>query len=173
MTIRMKVPGALYADILRDLERPHPFAAERVGFATGRIGTLTDGRLILLTGYHCIPDHEYVDDPGVGARIGSASITWAMQAAYYGRPRHEGVFHIHVHGHRGRTGMSGVDAREIPLMIPGFMSVGREAAHGIIILSLNHGSAWVWLPGEQESVRAASMAVIGSPVSVFVEEAGR
>ena len=36
--------------------------------------------------------------------------------------------------------MSGVDARETPKMMPGFQSVGREAAHGIIILSLDHGS---------------------------------
>ena len=36
--------------------------------------------------------------------------------------------------------MSGVDARETPKMMPGFQSVGREAAHGIIILSLDHGA---------------------------------
>jgi hypothetical protein len=173
MTITLKVPGALFAEILRDLERPHPFAAERVGFVTGRTGTLADGRLILLTGYYSIPDHEYVDDPSVGARIGSTAITWAMQAAYYGRPRREGVFHIHLHGHHGRTGMSGTDRREIPPMIPGFRSVGRDAAHGIIILSLNHGSAWVWLPGEQESALAMAMAIIGSPVIVFAQEEER
>lgn len=166
--IKIKLPGVLYAEILRDLERPHPFAAERVGFVTGRMGTLADERLILLTGYRSIPDYEYVKDPSVGARIGGDAITWAMQAAYHGRPRREGVFHIHLHGHRGPTGMSGTDKREIPQMIPGFQSVGREAAHGIIILSLNHGSAWVWLPGLREFIQAACMAVIGSPISVFV-----
>lgn len=166
--IKIKLTGALHAEILTDLARPHPFAAERIGFVSGRTGTLAEnGRLILLNGFHSIPDHEYVDDPHVGARIGSEAITWAMQATYHGRPKREGIFHIHLHGHHGQTGMSGVDRREIPPMIPGFQSVGREAAHGIIILSLNHGSAWVWLPGQQESIQAASMAVIGSPVGVF------
>lgn len=169
--IKIKLTGALHAEILRDLERRHPFAAERVGFVTGRMGTLADGQLILLTSYHSIPDHEYVDDPSVGARIGSDAITWAMQAAYHGRPTREGVFHIHLHGHRGRAGMSGTDSREIPCMIPGFQSVGRDAAHGIVILSLNHGSTWVWLPGQPEPAQAASMAVIGFPVGAF--ERGR
>jgi hypothetical protein len=172
MMIKIKLRGALHTEILRDLERPHPFAAERVGFVAGRMGKLADdGRLILLTGYRSIPDDEYVNDPSVGARIGSDAITWAMQAAYHGRPRRKGVFHIHLHSHRGPTGMSGTDRREIPQMIPGFQSVGREAAHGIIILSLSHGSACVWLPGLQESIQAACMAVIGSPISVF--ESGR
>ena len=164
----IKLTGLLHAEMLRDLTRVHPFAAERVGFVSGRIGSLADdGRLILLTRYHSIPDGEYVNDPSVGARIGSEAITWAMQAAYHGRPQREGVFHIHLHGHRGETGMSGTDGRELPPMIPGFQSVGRDAAHGIIILSLDHGSAWVWLPGHQEPVQAASMAVIGSPIGVF------
>jgi hypothetical protein len=165
----VKLTGALHAEIIRDLSRRHPFAAERVGFVTARIGTAAEGnRLILLTRYHSIPDDEYVKDSTVGARIGSRAITWAMQAAYHGRPSHEGIFHIHLHGHRGETGMSGTDQKEIPTMIPGFQSVGGDAAHGIIILSLDHGSAWVWLPGSEKPVQAASMAVIGAPLGVFV-----
>lgn len=169
MKILIKLTGALHADMLHDLTRKHPFAAERVGFVTVRIGTLADdGRLILLTGYYPIPDSDYVNDPSVGARIGNDAITWAMQVAYHGCPRREGVFHVHLHGHRGETGMSGVDSREIPPMIPGFQGVGRDAPHGIIILSLNHGSAWVWLPGFHEPVQADGMAVIGGPVQVFI-----
>lgn len=43
--------------------------------------------------------------------------------------------------------MSKTDRDEIPPMMPGFQSVGRDAAHGIIVLSLDHGSGWVCLPG--------------------------
>lgn len=167
MIIKIKLTGTLHEEMLHDLKRPHPFAAERIGFTTGRISTLENGRLILLTRYHVIPDHQYMKDNKVGARIGSEAITWAMQAAYHGRGAREGVFHIHLHGHRGQTGMSGTDSREIPPMVAGFKSVGREAAHGIIILSLNHGSAWVWLPGCDDSLQAASISVIGTPVAVF------
>ena len=71
---------------------------------------------------------------------------------YHGRPAREGIFHIHVHPHRGETGMSGRQRAKLPKMMPGFQSVGREAAHGMIILSLDHGSGWVWLPGRKEPV---------------------
>ena len=174
MKIEIRLTGSLHREILWDLAQPHPFAAERVGFVFGRMGSLAgEGRLILLTRYHSIPDDQYVDDPAVGARIGSDAITAAMQAIYYGRPAREGVFHIHVHPHRGETGMSGVDARETPKMMPGFQSVGREAAHGIIILSLDHGAGWVWLPGRKELVAAGSISVIGKPLGVFEKGARR
>jgi hypothetical protein len=172
MNVIVKITGALYGEILDDLRRRHPFAAERVGFASGRIGTLRDGgRMLLLTRYQSIPDDQYIDDPSVGARIGSEAITKAMQAAYFGRQAREGVFHVHLHSNRGTTGMSATDHREIPPMIPGFQSVGRQAPHGIIIVSLDHGSVWVWLPGSEKAIRAASIAVIGAPIGVFVNGA--
>jgi hypothetical protein len=168
MRIEVKLTGALYDRIMRDLMRPHPFAAERVGFVFARVGSLADqGKLILLNHYHSIPDQQYIDDPAVGARTGSETMTWAMQAVYHGRAAREGIFHIHLHGHNGETGMSNVDSDEIPKLIPGFQSVGREAAHGIIILSRDHGSAWVWLPGSKEAVHAVCVSVIGVPVFVF------
>ena len=174
MRLHIKLTGALYDQIKEDLVRPHPFAAERVGFVFGRIGSLGDGgKLILLTRYHTIPDAHFVDDPAVGARIGPDAMTWAMQEVYRRRPAREGIFHIHLHGHDGETGMSGTDAREIPAMIPGFRSVGRDAAHGIIILSCNHGSGWVWLPGDKQLREAARISVIGAPVGVFERRLAR
>ncbi len=168
MKVQIKLTGALHADIIRDLARPHPFAAERVGFVFGRAGSLTDhGRLILLTRYHSIPDDQYVEDHTVGARIGSEALTWAMQAVYHGRPAREGIFHLHLHGHYGETGMSATDRREIPRLIPGFQSVGRDAVHGIIILSADHGSGWVWPQSGTEPIHADCVSVIGAPVGVF------
>jgi hypothetical protein len=168
MNVAIKMTGQLYDEIRRDLERPHPFAFERVGFVFGKIGTASDaGRLVLLTRYHAIPDDHYLDDPTVGARIGPDAMTWAMQTVYHGRPEREGIFHIHMHALPGETGMSRTDAREVPPMIPGFQSVGRDAAHGILILSLDHGSGWVRLPGSKELVPCSTMSVIGAPVRVF------
>ena len=168
MKTDIKLTGPLYDQIVQDLCRPHPFAAERVGFVFARIGSLCDhGKLILLNRYHSIPDEQYVDDPTVGARIGSDAMTWAMQAVYYGRAAREGLFHIHLHGHDGETGMSRTDREEIPKLIPGFQSVGNEAAHGIIILSSDHGSGWVWLQGSKDPIRAACVTVVGVPIGVF------
>jgi hypothetical protein len=168
MRIDIKLTRRLYNEIIRDLAKPHSFAAERVGFVLGRAGVLAnDGTLVLLTRYHSIPDNQYVEDPTVGARIGREALAWAMQAIYYGRAVHEGIFHIHMHEHRGETKMSPVDSRDSTKLMPGFQSVGREAAHGIIILSLDHGSGWVWLPASRELMAADSISVIGSPLGVF------
>lgn len=168
MTVAIKMTGRLYDEIRRDLQRPHPFADERVGFVFGRVGTGDAGnKLVLLTRYRAIPDEQYVNDPTVGARIGSGAMTWAMQAIYHGRVAREGLFHIHVHGYKGETGMSKTDRDELPPMMPGFKSVGREAAHGIIILSLDHGSAWVCLPGDAALVPSSCIAVVGATVHVF------
>lgn len=172
MKIIIKLTGQLYQEILRDMQRPHPFAAERIGFVAARIGALGEGKqLVLLTRYHPIADTDYVEDAGVGARIGSEAITRAMHAVYHGRQNGEGVFHVHLHGHTGRTGMSGTDRREIPPMVSSFQSVGQNAPHGIIILSLNHGSAWVWMPTRDQPLEAATMNIIGNPIHVFDREA--
>ncbi len=157
---------------MRDFVRPHPFAAERVGFASGRWGSLDgDARLILLTRYFSIPNDHYIEDPDVGARINSDAITAAMQAAYYGRPKREGIFHVHLHQHRGETRPSKTDWCEIPKMMPGLQAVGRQGAHGIVILSNDHGSAWVWLPGREEPIAADRISVIGVPIRVFDRKA--
>ncbi len=168
MKITIKLTGLLYDEIVHDLARLHPFAAERVGFAVSRMGSLVgEGKLVLLNRYCSIPDEHYVEDPSVGARIGREAITSAIHTVYYGRAAREGVFHVHLHWYDGEPGMSGTDRHEIPKFMPGFQSVGRTAAHGIIILSRNNGSGWVWLPSCKEPMRAESINVIGVPVGVF------
>jgi hypothetical protein len=170
----IKMTGALYAEMLGDLARPHPFAGERVGFVLGRYGSLGNSSfLVLLHRYYSIPNHQYIADHAVGARIGKEAITWGMQAAYRGRPMREGVFHVHLHAHKGKTDMSGVDRRETPEVVRGFRTVGADAIHGILILSLDHAAGWVWLPGSNELAVAASVCVIGHPIQIFEKGAGR
>jgi hypothetical protein len=167
----IKMPGILYQEILQDLRQAHPFAGERVGFALGRLGSLHGGdKLIVLSGYHSVPDDQYLADPTVGARIGPDALTWAMQAAYHGRPAREGIFHIHLHDHLGQAKMSRVDRFEIPRLMPGFQSVGREAPHGIVVLTQDHGSGWIWLPTMKTPVCADTINVIGAPLRIFERE---
>jgi len=169
----IKLTGSLHGQMLEDLARRHSFAGERVGFVLGRYGSLENsGTLVLLHRYYPIPDDQYIEDRAVGARIGRDAITWGMQAAYSGRQTREGVFHVHLHAHKGRTGMSSVDRRDTPEVVRGFHAVGREAAHGILILSLDHASGWVWLPGRDE-VSASSVCVIGHPIRIFEKGAGQ
>jgi hypothetical protein len=170
----IKLTGTLHAEMLADLARPHPFAGERVGFVVGRYGSLENsGGLVLLKRYYAVPDHQYIEDDAVGARIGREAITWGMQEAYRGRSTREGVFHVHLHAHKGETGMSGVDRRETPEVVRGFHTVGADAAHGVLILSLDHASGWVWLPGGNELVVASSVCVIGYPIRIFEKGSGR
>lgn len=168
MKIELKLSGKLHDQIVRDLLRPHQFAAERMGFVMARRGSLSEGGvLILLSSYHSIPDSHYLRDRNVGARIGPEAMKDAMQAVYHARSHHEGIFHVHLHPHNGETAMSRTDARELPLLIPGFQSVGPLAPHGILIFSRNHGSAWVWLPGDSEPHVFSVISVIGAPLGVF------
>jgi hypothetical protein len=166
--MEIRLTGVLYDEILEDLQRPHPFAFERVGFVMGRMDT-AGGRVeaILLTRYLQVPDDHYLDDPTVGARLGPEAMTAAMQAAHHGRATVEGIFHIHLHPRRGEPRMSTTDRAEIPALIPGFQAVGPEAAHGIVILSPNHGTAWVWPPRAAGPVQVEAISVIGNPMRVF------
>jgi hypothetical protein len=166
--MEIRFTGTLYNEIMADLQRPHPYAYERIGFVMGRMGTSGGQvRAILLTRYLPVPDELYLDDPSVGARLGPEAMTAAMQAVYHGRATREGIFHIHLHLRRGEPRMSATDRAEIPALIPGFQAVGREAAHGIIILSPDHGTGWVWPPCSPEPVQAETLNVIGAPVLVF------
>jgi hypothetical protein len=54
-------------------------------------------------------------------------------------------------------------------MIPGFQSVSKEAAHGLVILSEDHGSGWVWLPGANAPVVASRISVVGPGLRIFAQ----
>jgi hypothetical protein len=168
MRVVIKLTGRLYSAIRNDLARPHPFALERVGFVLGRLSDGDSCKILFLTTYHAVPDDEYVDDASVGARIGPYRITWAMQAAHRGRMTGEGVFHVHAHRHQGEPTMSKTDLRELPALMPGLRAVNPDCAHGIIILSEDHGAGWFWLPGTSDVTRTDSISVIGVPLEIFV-----
>ena len=75
MRIRFKITQALLGAAKHDLLRPHPFAAERVGFLSCRVGaTDSDGLIVLAHAYHAVEDADYVDDPTAGATMGPDAI---------------------------------------------------------------------------------------------------
>lgn len=164
----IRLTRKLYDIIRDDIARPHQFAAERIGFAFGKLGSQESAEpLVLLHRYVPVPDEQYILDPKVGARINGDAITEAMEQVMKYRIENEGAFHVHVHDHNGQPGLSGTDRREIPLLIPSFKTVGKGAAHGLIIFSRNHGISWVWMPGHQEPVTASRIVIVGAPLSIF------
>ena len=166
----IKITSEMLGGVRKDLQRPHSFARERIGFLVARLSKGAEANpVILMSRYLPIADDAYIYDPTVGARFGTDAISVATEAIYWGRAAREGVFHVHIHAHKGSPSMSEVDAQDLPRLIPTFQSIGPRAPHGIIILSLDHGSAWYWSPSEGRPTRAA-ISVLGPPVLLFKPE---
>jgi hypothetical protein len=167
MTIRLRIPRFLCERMRTDLVRPHAFAAERIGFARAVTGTISDGSLVLLKSYWPVPDDQYIDDRYVGARINATAIRIAMQDILSGGGCH-GLFHVHMHPRKGRTGMSKTDLAEIPKLIQSFRNVGLKAAHGLLILTPDHAFSLALLPDNDRLVQAGKITVVGYPTEILI-----
>ena len=158
LTIRLS--HELYDEALCDLRRLHTHAAERVGFLYGRLVSAREP-IILMKRYWPVPDHYYVQDFSVGARIHGDAIRAAMQSVLN---TGDGVFHTHLHERPGRPEFSHVDRRELPRFIPAFQTVGRGQATGLFLFSSDSATADIWLPGQNFPERVTRMSVVGFPL---------
>jgi hypothetical protein len=129
-------------DVRRDLERPHPFALERVGFITTRAAGGRGFLLVLAQSYHPVDDEDYLADRNVGAMMGSEAIRKGLNLALLQKV---GVFHVHLHAHHGRPWFSSVDLREQMKFLPDFFKVRPELPHGAIVLSFDKVAGRIWL----------------------------
>jgi hypothetical protein len=164
MTPQIRLTRALYDAMQADLRRQHPFAAERVGLAYGRLANAkTDWPLILFTRYVPLDDDRYLQDPSVGARIDGEAIRSAMQGIL---TRDEGCFHVHLHQWPGRPMLSLTDRAELPRVALSFCNVAPQHAHGLFLLSDDLASAEVWMPGRREAV-TARINLVGFPTSII------
>jgi len=162
MRTHFKIPRKLIDEIRIDLSRPHPFAYERVGFITCKVGRLDDnGWVMLAVNYHPVEDEDYVEDDSVGAMIGSAAIRKMMQRAY---DEPYSVVHVHMHEHSGRPGPSITDAREMAKLIPNFWNVRRSFPHAAVILSIDSMSGTVWDPSSKTKFMIEDLTVVGTPM---------
>jgi hypothetical protein len=143
------------------LQRPHPFAFERVGFLMCRPGLLDDGGVVILAhDLQDVADEDYLDDPGVGAMMGPNAIRKALQTSY----NHQAsMFHVHLHLHRGKPHFSGVDETETAKFVPDFWNVQPGLPHGAIVLSNDSACGKCWIPGLEASVEISQFSVVGIP----------
>jgi hypothetical protein len=164
MRAAFKITRTLLSKTVDDLRRPHPFAAERVGFFSCRVGALKpSGCVVLAHDFHSVADGDYLHDHTVGAMMGPAAIRKAMQFAL----SHEVcMFHVHIHEHRGRPWFSGTDLRESAKFVPDFWHVRPHLVHGAIVLSLDSASGLCWHPQFPEPFRFSDCCVVGSPMSI-------
>ena len=161
MNIRFKITSALLTTIRIDLHRPHPFAAERVGFIAAGLAAAHDQLLILAREYRPVRDDEYLPDPSVGAMMGPDAIRRARQWAMDERAA---IFHVHTHGGRGIPGFSGIDMRENAKFVPNFVSVVPHAVHGAIVLSDTAAFGQVWLDRKSPQPFIAAFSEVGIPI---------
>ncbi|MGC4101103.1 ThiF family adenylyltransferase [Ferruginibacter sp.] len=165
--IKVRIPKAIYEQAFRDLLRPHEFAFERIGFFCSKSKRLKNETiLITITKYLIIDDKNYIEDGSVGARINSAAIRSAMQSAL---DSSSGIFHVHMHDHTGKPGLSYTDRKEIPDVIDSFYNVVPNQAHGLIILSQNSAIAEVKLHEKRHRIIPESISIVGYPMkSIFL-----
>ncbi|MGY3495929.1 hypothetical protein [Bradyrhizobium sp. USDA 4502] len=160
-----KATDRFLEEVRRDLARPHPFAAERVGFISVRATTVGDDSLVLLAAdYHPLADDEYVDDSTVGAMMGQEAIRKALEIALL---RSVGMVHVHLHEHHGRPHFSRTDVREQLRFIPDFFKVRREMPHGAVVLSHDRANGRVWLDRDT-IVDISEFDVVGRRLSIDV-----
>jgi hypothetical protein len=129
-------------DVRQDLERPHAFAAERVGFISVRAANAGENLLLLAHGYHPVDDGDYINDPSVGAMMGQEAIRKALNIALL---QPVGMIHVHMHGHKGVPGFSKIDLSEQLYFVPDFFKVRNGMPHGAIVLSHDKAAGRMWV----------------------------
>lgn len=165
MRIIFRMTDKMADEIRRDLRRPHAFAAERVGFISARADKTESTLLLIGDGYHAVADEDYVDDFTVGAMMGQEAIRKALEISLLNPV---GMFHVHLHSHRGRPRFSTTDVREQRKFVPDFFKV-RAHPHGAIVLSLNQQYGTVWM-GPAQTTPISEFNVIGPRFSADILE---
>jgi hypothetical protein len=128
--------------VRQDLETPHAFAAERVGFISVRAAIAGENLLLLAHGYHPVDDSDYVNDQSVGAMMGQEAIRKALNIALL---QPVGMIHVHMHGHRGVPRFSKIDLSEQDYFVPDFFKVRETMPHGALVLSHDKAVGRIWL----------------------------
>jgi hypothetical protein len=166
--VRIRLSRVLVEEMKTDLRRPHPFAAERVGFLSVATGRGEGGELLVLgLEYLPVKEDHYVEDPTVGVKIGVGAIRGAIDRVRLSR---RGLFHVHLHEHRGVPRFSSTDRHEQPRLVESLRRVGGRVPHGMVVLSDDSATAWVWLPGEPQPVRPRSITIVGYPMTFITSE---
>jgi len=162
--IVLRIPRDIYVAMRKDLDRPHPFAAERVGFAYVRHSIVAGRCVVLFLQYIPVEDQNYIHASDVGAKINSTSIRGAMQECL---TRSVGCFHVHHHPHEGPTWLSSTDRAGIPPMIESFSQLKSDQVHGILVLTDDDATAFAWTPAGLKCQVVEKITVVGIPVSLM------
>lgn len=164
MMVTFRIGRTLLRSVREDLDRPHAFAFERVGFLFCRFGSLPMGGLIVLgCEYMIVADEHYINDNRFGAVVGAGAFRLALERTLTGAV---GIFHVHMHSHRGTPSPSPIDLRETAKFVPDFFHVQSALPHGALVVSRDSISGRVWLNEDGRPIEITSVSVVGSPLSM-------
>ena len=158
MNVHFKMMERMRLQVIADLERPHNFATERLGFLRCKVAWAKDELLILASHYEIIPDDQYVDDSSAGCYFGERAMRAMLQ---YSLTNHESIFHIHLHYHSGLPQFSQTDLRESAQYVPDFWHVTPDLPHGTIVLSRNRAFGRCWYPESEEAIDINRITSVG------------
>lgn len=162
MKLLFKITDVLLREVHADLDRPHAFAGERVGFLTcGTAGLSGRGVGIYGASYHPVADDDYLPDKRAAAMLGPGAFRKILQQAY-NEPT--AVFHVHRHEHRGQPRPSPIDDSESRRFMPDFWKVCPNHPHGMLILSLDSVFGRVWLSDRRTIAPFDTYTVVGDPL---------
>jgi len=164
MKLMFKMQWSLRRAMLEDLQRPHEFAFERVGFLACHAAALKDGLLILATSYQAVADENYIKDKTVGARINGAALRAALQTSL---DHNAGMFHVHMHEHKGQPIPSPTDRIESRKFIPDFFNVTPALPHGTVILSEDSAVGHCWLSQTSLPTIFNQIIISGAPLQLI------
>ena len=160
--MRFKISSDLLTSIRRNLQCPHAFAHERVGFIAASLSLTRLSCTVLAHSYRAVEDHHYLRDDSVGAMMGPDAIrdtmSWTLAEGC-------AIFHVHTHGGTGIPGFSYVDNRENAKFVPDFFKVRPEVPHGAIVLSGRKAAGNIWLHRNRAPTPIEEFRVIGSRLS--------
>lgn len=166
--VRIRLSKVLVEEMKADLRRPHPFAAERVGFLSVATGRGEGGEFLVLgLEYRPVAEDHYFEDSHVGVKIGVGAIREVVDRVRLGG---RGVFHVHLHEHRGAPAFSYTDRREQPRLVESLRRLGGHVPHGMLVLSDDSASAWIWLPGASTRVRPKMITIVGYPMTFIASD---
>jgi hypothetical protein len=162
MNVTIRMTQALWIAMHTDLNRDHPFAAERVGFLLAEVATLPAGGLLLLpTTWSSVRDEDYIDDSSAEATIGPAAFRQMLQSIYRVPMS---LLHVHRHEHLDRPEFSRKDAESMQRFIPGFFNACRTRPHGAVVLSHDCATAALWTHAAATPRVVSRFEVVGRPL---------
>lgn len=162
--IQIRIPKSIHERMIMDLQRPHDFAYERIGFLYAKtVPTADNSKLVLGFEYIPVDDENYIDDPTVGAKINATAIRKAMQGSL---DMDCGCFHVHMHKHKGKPFPSLTDSKSNPGLISGLSNAASKYANGVIILSNDGFYTEVKIDGIKKPIEASAISVVGDSLAI-------